>query len=333
MTVIDPLDAIRDRARHAEPRRHIVLAEGEDPRVVEGGLLAVRDGLAKITLLGDEATVREHLRAQIGDAPAPDGLGVIDPRTSEHADALADALFERRQHKGVDRARAARDSLDPLSFAALMVHTGLADGTVAGAVATTALQMIGKHPDAGAVSSFFLIVLDPARHGDKAGAYVFSDAGLTIEPTVDELAGIVQASADSFGLLVGEAPRVAMLSFSTLGSATHPSIDKIIAARDLARAARPDLTIEGELQFDAAFVPSVAASKAPDSAIEGDANVFVFPSLEAANIAYKIAQRIGGATAIGPILQGLAKPANDLSRGCTAEDVRDLIAVTVVQAG
>ena len=339
MTVIDPLDAIRDRARHAEPRRHIVLAEGEDPRVVEGGLLAVRDGLAKITLLGDEATVREHLRAQIGDAPAPDGLGVIDPRTSEHADALADALFERRQHKGVDRTRAARDSLDPLNFAALMVHTGLADGTVAGAVATTAqtvraaLQMIGKHPDAGAVSSFFLIVLDPARHGDKAGAYVFSDAGLTIEPTVDELAGIVQASADSFGLLVGEAPRVAMLSFSTLGSATHPSIDKIIAARDLARAARPDLTIEGELQFDAAFVPSVAASKAPDSAIEGDANVFVFPSLEAANIAYKIAQRIGGATAIGPILQGLAKPANDLSRGCTAEDVRDLIAVTVVQAG
>ena len=339
MTVIDPLDAIRDRARHAEPRRHIVLAEGEDPRVVEGGLLAVRDGLAKITLLGDEATVREHLRAQIGDAPAPDGLGVIDPRTSEHADALADALFERRQHKGVDRARAARDSLDPLNFAALMVHTGLADGTVAGAVATTAqtvraaLQMIGKHPDAGAVSSFFLMALDPARHGDKAGAYIFSDAGLTIEPTVDELAGIVQASADSFGLLVGEAPRVAMLSFSTLGSATHPSIDKIIAARDLARAARPDLTIEGELQFDAAFVPSVAASKAPGSAIEGDANVFVFPSLEAANIAYKIAQRIGGATAIGPILQGLAKPANDLSRGCTAEDVRDLIAVTVVQAG
>ena len=180
MTVIDPLDAIRDRARHAEPRRHIVLAEGEDPRVVEGGLLAVRDGLARITLLGDEATVREHLRAQIGDAPAiPDGLGVIDPRTSEHAGALADALFERRQHKGVDRARAARDSLDPLNFAALMVHTGLADGTVAGAVATTAqtvraaLQMIGKHPDAGAVSSFFLMVLDPARHGEKAGLTSF----------------------------------------------------------------------------------------------------------------------------------------------------------------
>ena len=339
MTVIDPLDAIRDRARHAEPRRHIVLAEGEDPRVVEGGLLAVRDGLARITLLGDEAVVPAQLRAQTGDAAVPDGLSVIDPRTSEHAGALADALFERRKHKGVDRSTAARNSLDPLNFAALMVHTGLADGTVAGAVATTAqtvraaLQMIGKHPDAGAVSSFFLMVLDAERHGEKAGAYMFSDAGLTIEPSVDELAGIVQASADSFSLLVGEAPRVAMLSFSTLGSATHPSIDKIIAARDLARAARPDLTIEGELQFDAAFVPSVAASKAPGSAIEGDANVFVFPSLEAANIAYKIAQRVGGATAIGPILQGLAKPANDLSRGCTAEDVRDLIAVTVVQAG
>lgn len=339
MNVIDPLDAIRNRARHAEPRRHIVLAEGEDPRVVEGGLLAVRDGLAKITLLGDEAAVGEQLRAQIGDAPTPEGLAVINPRTSEHKGALADALFERRKHKGVDRARAARDILEPLNFAALMVRTGLADGTVAGAVATTAetvraaLQMIGKHTEAGAVSSFFLMVLDPLRHGHKAGAYIFSDAGLTIEPSIEELSGIVQASADSFSLLVGEVPRVAMLSFSTLGSANHPSIDKIVAARDLARSARPDLTIEGELQFDAAFVPTVAASKAPGSAIQGDANVFVFPSLEAANIAYKIAQRIGAATAIGPILQGLDRPANDLSRGCTAEDVRDLIAVTVVQAG
>ena len=337
--MIDPLDLIRDRARDTRPSRHIVLAEGEDPRVVEGGLLAVRDKLAKITLLGDEAAVGEQLRAQIGDAPTPEGLAVINPRTSEHKGALTDALFERRKHKGVDRARAARDILEPLNFAALMVRTGLADGTVAGAVATTAetvraaLQMIGKHTEAGAVSSFFLMVLDPLRHGHKAGAYIFSDAGLTIEPSIEELSGIVQASADSFSLLVGEVPRVAMLSFSTLGSANHPSIDRIVAARDLARSARPDLTIEGELQFDAAFVPTVAASKAPGSAIQGDANVFVFPSLEAANIAYKIAQRIGAATAIGPILQGLDRPANDLSRGCTAEDVRDLIAVTVVQAG
>ena len=326
----DPIALIHQRAKAV--RRRIVLAEGEDPRVVEGGLKAAAAGLADVTLLGRHATVTGLL----GDHSS-DRVSVINPATSSLLADLARALYRRRQHKGMQEDQALQLAQDPLNFAALMVHTGHADGTIAGAVATTtdtvraALQVIGKHADAGAVSSFFLMILTEERHGDKAGALIFADAGLTIEPTVEQLAGIALASADSFGALVQQDPRVAMLSFSTMGSATHPSIDKINAAKDLARQTRPALIIDGELQFDAAFVPAVAASKAPNAQIQGDANVFVFPSLEAANIAYKIAQRIGGATAIGPILQGLAKPANDLSRGCTAQDVYDLIAVTALQ--
>ena len=332
MSILDPLALIHERAR--VPQRHIVLAEGEDPRVVEGGMIAAAAGLARITLLGKHSVVEGLISAHRADR---DSVSVIDPAASDLLPALSAALYERRKHKGLSEAQARQAALDPLNFAALMVHAGHADGTIAGAVATTsdtvraALQIIGMRQHAGAVSSFFLMILNRERHGDKAGAVIFADAGLTIEPTVEQLAGIAMASADSFRAMVQQEPRVGMLSFSTMGSASHPSIDKINAAKDSVRQARPDLVIDGELQFDAAFVPAVAASKAPNSQIQGDANVFVFPSLEAANIAYKIAQRIGGATAIGPILQGLAKPANDLSRGCTAQDVHDLIAVTALQ--
>lgn len=333
----DPLARIHQRAR-SNPR-HIVLAEGEDSRVVSGGLRAVQAGLAQVTLLGREAVVRGLLEAapEASTGGAGAEISVIDPATSPLLTPLAQAFFERRKHKGMTVEQAQAAAIHPLNFAALLVHTGHADGTIAGAVATTsdtvraALQIIGMHPDAASVSSFFLMILKEERHGEKAGAVVFADAGLTIEPTVEQLAGIATASADSFRAMAEREPRVGLLSFSTIGSASHPSIDRITAARDLARAQRPELIIDGELQFDAAFVPAVAASKAPSSQIQGDANVFVFPSLEAANIAYKIAQRIGGATAIGPILQGLAKPANDLSRGCSAQDVYDLIAVTALQ--
>jgi phosphate acetyltransferase len=222
----------------------------------------------------------------------------------------------------------------PLGFAAMMVRQGDADGTIGGAVATTgetvrtALQIVGMAPDSKIVSSFFLMLLAAPYHWPV----VFADCGLVIEPNAAELAEIAIASSTSFTALTGQTPRAAMLSFSTKGSAKAPSIDRTTEALEMVRAKAPSLAIDGELQFDAAFVPDVAARKAPGSPIEGAANVFIFPNLDAGNIGYKIAQRLGGATALGPILQGLAKPANDLSRGCSADDVYQMIAVTGAQA-
>ena len=329
MSALDDLvDAARDN-----PRR-IVLAEGEDPRIVEGAVRAVRDRIARITLIGRPG----RIQALLGDHGADPGeFAIIDPAETPLAEPFAVEYHALRRHKGVD-AQAARQAVrEPLAFAALMVRLGHADGTVAGAVATTAetvraaLQIIGIVPGGTMVSSFFLMLLD-APHHPRQGALVFADCGLVVEPDAGELAAIALASARSFADLTGSVPKVAMLSFSTHGSARHERVGKVTEATGLARQACPDLLIDGDLQFDAAFVPEISAAKAPGSPIAGDANVFVFPSLEAANIGYKIAQRIGGAKAIGPILQGLAHPANDLSRGCSAEDVYHLIAVTGAQA-
>ncbi|MFQ5567433.1 MAG: phosphate acetyltransferase [Paracoccaceae bacterium] len=326
------LDDLVDAAR-AVPQR-IVLAEGEDARIVAGAVRAARDGVARITLIGRPGRVRALLADQGAD---PGDFPVVDPVETPLAEPFADEYHALRRHKGVD-AEAAREAVtDPLVFAALMVRLGHADGTVAGAVATTAatvrsaLQIIGHAPGTTMVSSFFLMLLD-APHHPKQGVLVFADCGLVVEPDAGELAAIALASAQSFADLTGSIPRVAMLSFSTHGSARHDRVTKVIEATALARAARPGLLIDGDLQFDSAFVPAINAAKAPGSPIAGDANVFVFPSLEAANIGYKIAERIGGVKAVGPILQGLAHPANDLSRGCSADDVYHLIAVTGAQA-
>ena len=218
-----------------------------------------------------------------------------------------------------------------------MVRDGHADGTIAGAVATTAdtvraaLQIIGKAPGASIVSSFFLMFLDEPHH-PKQATLVFSDCALVIDPAANELAEIARASAHSFQALIQQQPRVAMLSFSTMGSGRHERVDKVQQAVKIANELAPDLLIDGEFQFDSAFVPHIGAAKAPTARIKGDANVFIFPSLESANIGYKIAERIGGAKAVGPILQGLRNPANDLSRGCSADDVYRLIAITSLQA-
>ena len=326
-----PLDDIFARAK-ATPRR-IVLPEGEDARVVEGGLRAVRSGLAKVMLLGREAAVR----ARLAEAGAQDGeIDVIDPLTDSRSAAYATDYLALRRHKGIDESTAAKAMSDPLGFAAMMVRRGDADGTLAGAVATTAntlrtaLQIIGRAPGVTTVSSFFLMMLDQPHHVTK-GCIVFADCGLIVDPTREELTDIAVSSADSFADLVGEEPRVAMLSFSTSGSARHERVTRVAEATARVRAARPDLKVQGDIQFDAAFVPEVSAAKAPGSTLGGRANVFVFPNLDAANIGYKIAQRIGGAQAFGPILQGLAQPANDLSRGCDADDVYHMIAVTGVQ--
>lgn len=330
-----PLEKIFEQAR--QKRAHIVLAEGEDSRIATAAVLAVEQQLADITLLGDPVKIRSLIEIDSNDnADNSCRLRIINPAVSERNAQYAEVLYAVRQSKGMTLDQAADLVKTPLAHAAMMVRAGDADGTVAGAVATTAdvvrhaLQIIGKAPDTKLVSSFFLMLLCQAHH-QKKGAFIFADCGLVVEPTADELAEIAMQSAISFTQLTGKDPAVAMLSFSSAGSAAHERVSKVVQATAQVRSQVPTLCIDGELQFDTAFVEAISLSKSPDSPLKGNANIFVFPNLEAANIGYKIAQRIGGATAIGPVLQGLAKPANDLSRGCSVEDVVNMIAITALQ--
>lgn len=328
---MDTIDGILTIARALKKR--ICLAEGEDPRIVEAAVRATRDGLAKIQLIGDAASIE----AQLAEAGGGAGIDVIDPATSPKTADYAETYLELRRHKGMDAEEALAIMKTNLGFAAMMVRRGDSDGTIGGAVATTAdtvraaLQIIGKAPGIDVVSSSFLMTLKAPFHRTIA----FADCGLIMQPTAQELASIAIATANSFAALTGQTPRIAMLSFSTMGSVpagAHESIERIRTAVRLVRASEPELVIDGEIQFDAAMTPEISAKKAPTSQLSGDANVFVFPSLSAGNIGYKIAQRIGGAVALGPILQGLAHPANDLSRGCAAEDVYQMIAITSAQS-
>lgn len=327
------LQGLRDRA--AKRPAHIVLSEGHDPRVVAGAVEAARAGIARVTLVGPARDVNKRL-AEV-DGAGQVALTIQDPATSELTGEFAKTYFELRKHKGVSKDVSAQQALNPLVFAAMMVRNGHADGTVGGAVATTsdtvraALQIIGKAKAAPLVSSFFLLAL-PENHPSGRRAMVFGDCGLVIDPDASELAAIAVASAASCQQLLGDTPKVALLSFSTMGSARHAVVTKVSDAVALLHAHHPELDADGELQFDAAFVPDVGTSKAPDSTVAGHANVMIFPNLDAGNIGYKIAQRVGGCDAIGPVLQGLAKPANDLSRGCVASDVTNMIAVTALQA-
>ena len=321
-------------ARAEQDPRRIVLAEGEDPRIVEAAVRANQRGIADITLLGNQLNIRS-VAEEAGLNLA--GISIINPVESEAIDRYADAFYQLRQHKGMTPGKAVELMQDPLHYAQMMVHLDDADGSVCGAVYTTgdtvraAIQIIGMADNANMISSFFLMMLCEPFHEMKGGV-IFSDCGLVIDPDKEQLAQIAMSASNSARTLLNEEPRVAMLSFSTSGSANHAAVDKVVEATAIVKQHYPDLAIDGDVQLDAAIVAEIAERKVAQSETHGRANVLVFPNLEAGNIGYKLAERIGKADAIGPILQGLKKPANDLSRGCSANDVVNVIAITVVQS-
>ena len=323
------LDHLHDRARALDKR--IALPEGEDVRTVRAAAWLAERGVARPILIGSEATVRA--RADEAGVALPPSVRVVDPARSERRQSYAQALFQKRKHKGLTYEEAGRLATDVLTWGDLMVDAGDADGCVAGAahpspdVVRAAIHVLGVAEGSALVSSFFLMVLPDGR------PLTYADCGVNPAPSPEELASIGIDAAENHRFIAGEEPRVAFLSFSTKGSAEHPAVDRVREAVQIAQRKRPDLKVDGELQFDAAFDAGVAERKAPDSAVAGRANVFVFPSLDAGNIGYKITQRVGGAEAFGPVLQGLRRPANDLSRGADWEDIANVAAITALQAG
>lgn len=325
------LDLMKSKAKNS--LKTIVLPETEDVRTIEAAAKVIDEGLANLILVGDKNEISKSFPGYNIDKAM-----IINPLEYDKFDELANMLFELRQNKGMTLEKATELlKTNKLYFGVMLVKAGFADGMVAGAVNATAdvlrpsLQILKMDKESKIVSSLFIMVMPNEEFGAN-GVFAYSDCGLIQNPTSEELAYIALDTAKTFKKLIGGEPKVAMLSHSSKGSAAHADVDKVVEATKLAKEMAPDLALDGEFQFDAAIVPKVAAQKAPDSPVAGKANVLIFPDLDAGNIAYKITQRLAGADAYGPLTQGIAKPVNDLSRGCSSDDIVGVVAITAVQA-
>lgn len=330
---MNPLSIIKDKAK--KKKRRVVFAEGIEPRVIQATRKILSEDIAQVILLGDKEEIEKVAKEY--------GLNLsrvesIDPRHSPDFNSYVAEFVKLRQKRNISEDEAGETIADPLYFAAMMVRHDRADASVAGSINTTgnviraAIQVIGLKEGINTVSSCFLMTL-PRYRGKIDKLFFYADGGVVPNPSPEQLASIAVSTAETMQILLGMEPKIAMLSFSTKGSAKHPDVTKVIKAFEILKREHPELKVDGELQVDAAIVPEVARSKVPDSVIAGDANILIFPDLDAGNISYKLTERLANATATGPILQGLAKPASDLSRGCTANDIVDVTAIAVLMRG
>ncbi|SHH17720.1 phosphate acetyltransferase [Clostridium grantii] len=326
------IDVVRAKAK--QNLRTIALPEGEEERNLKAAGIITAEKIAKVVLIGNEEVIMEKA---VEYGVSLEGITVINPNNSEKTREYANLFYELRKNKGITEEKALKTVQDPVYFGTMMLKVGDVDGLVSGAIHTTGdllrpgLQIIKTAPGASIVSSFFVMEIPNCEYGEK-GLLLFADSAVNPNPDATHLADIATSTADSAKILCGMHPKVAMLSFSTLGSAQHELVDKVKEATAIAHEMRPDLDIDGELQLDAAIVPKVAELKAPNSKVAGKANVLIFPDLQSGNIGYKLVERFARAEAIGPICQGFAKPLNDLSRGCSVEDIVNVVAITAVQA-
>ena len=326
------LDSIKEKAK--ADVKHILLPEGSEERTVQAARIITDEKIAKVTLLGDEEEIKK-VAEKFNVCLC--GIDIINPLTDPDFEHYANGFYELRKAKGMTIEKARETMKNTLFYACMMIKEGKADGMVSGAINTTGntlrpgLQIIKMAKGISTISSCFIMEVPKKEYGDN-GLMLFGDCAININPNPDELASIAIATANTAKTLLGMEPRVAMLSFSTKGSAKHEHVDKVTDALAKVKELAPELDVEGELQADAAMVPKVAALKAPGSKVAGHANVLIFPDLQSGNIGYKLVQRLAGAEAVGPVSQGFAKPINDLSRGCSIEDIVSVVAITAVQA-